>query len=217
MQSGYYDETISRIQKGDPFGVYKDANPFSMFVHIAYNNINVAFYSVVFGVLFGIGTIFLMWTNGLMLRLFSIFIFFAGARLAIGIGYLDSWNYRNIIYCNCKLRRAYTWFWLAIPGHVYTKTIFLKSAKDAMKICVSLIPFFIIAAFFESYVTHLMSNTFQKDSHDIGLPVPVSVIILAGSFFFILWYFVLYPIRLHKKGIVLAEGKIIKNGIAYEL
>jgi len=93
----------------------------------------------------------------------------------------------------------------------------LRSAKDAMKICVSLIPFFIVAAFFESYITHLMSNTFQKDSHDIGLPVPVSLLILAGSFFLILWYFVLYPIRLNRKGIVLEEKKIIKNGITYEL
>ena len=43
VQSGYYDETISRIQKGDPFGVYKDSNPFSMFVLIAYNNIKRGF------------------------------------------------------------------------------------------------------------------------------------------------------------------------------
>ncbi len=52
IQPGYYDNTIERIQKGDPFGVYKDANPFSMFVHIAYNNISVAFKAVVFGVFF---------------------------------------------------------------------------------------------------------------------------------------------------------------------
>ncbi len=75
VQPGYYDETIARIQKGDPFGVYKDANPFSMFVHIAYNNISVAFKSVVFGVLFGIGTIFLMWSNGLMLGCFQYLFF----------------------------------------------------------------------------------------------------------------------------------------------
>jgi hypothetical protein len=86
-----------------------------------------------------------------------------------------------------------------------------------MKICVSLVPLFVVAAFFESYITHLMSNTFEKDSHDIGLPVPVSVIILAGSFFFVLWYFVLYPIRLHNKNVRLEDGKIIKNGITYEL
>ena len=106
--------------------------------------------------------------------------------------------------------------WL-FPGTYTRRESFLKSAKDAMKICVSLVPFFIVAAFFESYITRLMSNTFQKDSHNIGLPVPVSIIILAGSFFFVLWYFVLYPIQLHKKGVILEDGKIIKNGVIYEL
>jgi len=106
--------------------------------------------------------------------------------------------------------------WL-LPGTYTRRQSFLKSAKDAMKICVSLVPFFIVAAFFESYVTHLMSNTFQKDSHDIGLPFPLSIIILAGSFFLILWYFVLYPKRLHKRGVVLEKKKIIKDGITYDL
>jgi uncharacterized membrane protein len=105
--------------------------------------------------------------------------------------------------------------WL-FPGTYTRKQSFLRAAKDAMKICISLIPFFIIAAFFESYVTHLMSNTFQQDSTDIGLPVPVSIGILTGSFFLILWYFVLYPIHLHKQGFQVSGGKILKNGVAYE-
>src|ERR1019366_7872820 len=123
---------------------------------------------------------------------------------------MDTWYNRNIFNRNCKLCGPYSWFWLVTPRYVYTKTIIFKVGKRCNEnMCKS-------SAFFESYVTHLMSNTFQKDSHDIGLPVPVSIIILAGSFFLILWYFVLYPMQLHKKGVVLEEGKIIKNGITYE-
>ncbi|MEO8412779.1 MAG: stage II sporulation protein M [Ginsengibacter sp.] len=217
VQPGYYDQTISRIQKGDPFGVYKDSNPFSMFVHIAYNNISVAFKSVVFGVLFGIGTLFLMWSNGLMLGCFQ-YIFFSqglGWQSVMVIWIHGTLEISSIVIASCAgLILGFGWLF---PGTYTRRKSFLRSAKDAMKICVSLVPFFIVAAFFESYVTHLMSNTFQKDSHDIGLPVPVSIIILAGSFFFVLWYFVFYPIQLHKKGIVSKEGKIIKNGIIYEL
>jgi len=217
VQAGYYEETISRIQKGDPFGVYKSENPFSMFVYIAYNNIKVAFYSVVFGVLFGIGTIFFMWNNGLMLGCFQ-YIFFSqglGWQSVMVIWIHGTIEISSIVIASCAgLILGFGWLF---PGTYTRRQSFLKSVKDAMKICVSLVPFFIVAAFFESYVTHLMSNTFQKDSHDIGLPVPVSIIILAGSFFLILWYFVLYPIRLHNKGVVLEEEKIIKNGITYEL
>lgn len=217
VQAGYYDETISRIQKGDPFGVYKDDNPFSMFVQIAYNNISVAFKSVVFGVLFGIGTILLMWTNGLMLGCFQ-YIFFSqglGWQSVMVIWIHGTLEISSIVIASCAgLILGFGWL---LPGTYTRKQSFLRAAKDAMKICVSLVPFFIVAAFFESYVTHLMSNTFQKDSHNLGLPVPVSLLILAASFFLVLWYFVLYPIRLHKKGVVLADGKIIKNGVTYEL
>lgn len=217
VQAGYYDETISRIQKGDPFGVYKDANPFSMFVHIAYNNISVAFKSVVFGVLFGIGTLLLMWSNGLMLGCFQ-YIFFSqglGWQSVMVIWIHGTLEISSIVIASCAgLILGFGWL---LPGTYTRRILFLKSAKDAMKICVSLVPFFIVAAFFESYVTHLMSNTFQKDSLDIGLPVPVSIIILAGSFSLVLWYFVLYPIRLHKQGVKLEDGKIIMKDATYEL
>ena len=62
-----------------------------------------------------------------------------------------------------------------------------------------------------------MSNTFEKNSVDIGLPVPFSIMILAGSLLLMLWYFVLYPIRLRNAGFSSEDGKILKNGIAYEI
>jgi len=216
VQPGYYDETISSIQRGDPFGVYKDSNPFSMFVRIAYNNISVAFKTVIFGVLFGIGTILFMWTNGLMLGCFQ-YIFFSqglGWQSVLVIWIHGTIEISSIVIASCAGIILGTG-WL-FPGTYTRKQSFLRAAKDAIKICVSLVPFFIIAAFFESYVTHLMSNTFEKNSVEIGLPVPFSIIILAGSFFLILWYFVLYPVRLHRTGFELKDGKIIKDGSIYE-
>ena len=216
VQPGYYDETISSIQKGDPFGVYKDSNPFSMFVRIAYNNISVAFKTVIFGVLFGIGTILFMWTNGLMLGCFQ-YIFFSqglGWQSVLVIWIHGTIEISSIVIASCAGIILGTG-WL-FPGTYTRKQSFLRAAKDAIKICVSLVPFFIIAAFFESYVTRLMSNTFEKNSAEIGLPVPFSIVILAGSFFLILWYFVLYPVRLHRTGFELKDGKIIKDGSIYE-
>ena len=54
------------------------------------------------------------------------------------------------------------------------------------------------AAFLESYVTHLMSETFDKDGKG-GMPAFVSAIILAASLSFIVWYFIIYPIRVERK------------------
>ncbi len=216
VQPGYYNETISRIEKGDPFSVYKDDNQFSMFVRVAYNNISVAFKTVVFGVLFGIGTLFLMWSNGIMLGCFQ-YIFFSqglGWQSVMVIWIHGTLEISSIVIAACAgFILGFGWLF---PGTYTRKESFLKSAKDAMKICISLIPFFIVAAFFESYITHLMSNTFAKNSTDIGLPVPISIIILSGSFFLVLWYFVLYPFCLHKTGFELINGKIVKNGVPYE-
>ena len=71
-----------------------------------------------------------------------------------------------------------------------------------------IIPILIVAAFFESYVTHLMSETYEKNSN-AGLPVWAGLIILACSMSFIIWYFVILPIRLHKKGYSLQPDGII--------
>ena len=213
VQAGYYDETIQRIQKGDPFGVYKDANPFSMFVRIAYNNIGVAFRSVIFGVLFGIGTIYIMWQTGLMLGCFQ-YIFFSqglGWQSVLVIWIHGTLEISAIVISSCA--GLILGFGFLFPGTYTRMQSFLRAAKDAMKICISLIPIFIVAAFFESYITHLMSNTFDKDTTNIGLPVPVSILILAGSLSFIVWYFVIYPLRLHKRGIRLINDKIVKPGI----
>lgn len=216
VQPGYYDETIASIQKGDPFGVYKDDNPFSMFVRIAFNNISVAFRTVIFGVLFGIGTLLFMWKNGVMLGCFQ-YIFFSqglGWQSVLVIWIHGTIEISSIVIASCAGFILGTG-WI-FPGTFSRKQSFLRAAKDAIKICISLVPFFIIAAFFESYVTHLMSNTFQKNSVDIGLPVPFSVMILAGSFFLVLWYFVLYPVRLHRSGFEFKDEKLLKDGVIYE-
>ncbi|MEO5647532.1 MAG: stage II sporulation protein M [Chitinophagaceae bacterium] len=214
VSPGYYDQTIDRIEKGDPFGVYKDDNPFSMFVRIAYNNIGVAFKAVISGVLFGIPTLYIMWHNGLMLGCFQ-YIFFSqglGWQSVLVIWIHGTLEVSAIVIASCAgfiLGKGFLF-----PGTYTRLQSFLRAAKDAMKVCVGLVPIFIVAAFFESYVTHLMSNTFDKDSGNIGLPVPVSIIILASSFYFIVWYFVLYPISLHRRGVKLIDGKILKPIIA---
>ena len=187
-----------------------------MFVRIAFNNISVAFRTVIFGVLFGIGTILFMWTNGVMLGCFQ-YIFFSqglGWQSVLVIWIHGTIEISSIVIASCAGIILGTG-WL-FPGTFTRKQSFLRAAKDAMKICISLIPFFIIAAFFESYVTHLMSNTFQRNSVDIGLPVPFSIMILVGSFYLVLWYFVLYPVRLSRSGFVLKDGKLLKDGVIYE-
>lgn len=194
----YVDMTEDNISKGDPFGVYKSDNPFTMFVFIAMNNTFIAFMMAIGGLLAGVVTLYFMWSNGLMLGCFQ-YMFFAkdlGMKSVMVIWIHGTLEILALVISSTAgfiIANS-----LLFPG-TYSRWLSLKKGiKDALKVMIVLVPIFIMAAFFETYVTHLMSNSYDKENN-AGLPVWVSTIILAASLSFILWYFVFYPIRLHKK------------------
>lgn len=210
LGDNYVDLTEENIAKGDPFGVYKDGNPFSMFVWIGFNNISVAFKAFVGGFTLGIFTLMIMWGNGIMLGVFQ-YMFFSKGLGAKSI--LVIWIH-GTLEISAIVISATAGFIVAsgiiFPGTYSRMVSFKRNAKDAAKILISLIPIFIVAAFFESYVTYLLSRSINK-SGVMGLPVWTSVAILAISLGFICWYFIILPIRLHKKGFYLRQDGIINK------
>lgn len=74
------------------------------------------------------------------------------------------------------------------PGTIKRMDSLKQGAKDGVKIVVGLMPVFIIAAFFEGFVTRYYR-----------MPLALNIFILSASFSFIVWYFIVYPIRLAKK------------------
>ncbi len=194
----YVAMTEENIEKGDPFGVYASESRFAMWVQIAFNNIKVGFLMVAGGILVGLGTLYVFFQNGIMIGSFQ-YMFFAK-----GLG----WQSVLVIWIHGTLEiagmiiEACAGFVMArsilFPGTFTRWVSFKRGVKDAMKICVSLIPITIFAAFLESYITRLSSNAFDKTTNT-SLPVPLSISILAISFLFIVWYFVIYPIRLERR------------------
>ncbi len=208
----YVDMTQENISKGDPFGVYKSENPFTMFVRIAMNNTFVSLLMVIGGVLVGIGTIYAMWQNGLMLGCFQYMFFEKGLGIQ---SILVIWVHGTleilalVIAATAGLVITQG---ILFPGTYSRFESFRHGIKDALKIMIVLVPVFVLASFFESYVTHLMSNTFDKEKN-LGLPVWGSAIILFLSLSFITWYFVIYPIRLHKKGFQIQKDGLLKKPV----
>jgi len=60
----------------------------------------------------------------------------------------------------------------------------------------------------------LMSQSFDRENGNFGLPVWASVLILAGSLFLMVWYFVVYPIQLERK---MNKALIQKNKLFFPL
>jgi uncharacterized membrane protein SpoIIM required for sporulation len=210
LGDGYVNMTEENIDKGDPFGVYKDGNPFSMFVTIGFNNISVAFKAFIGGFTLGLFTMMIMWTNGMVLGSFQYMFFAKGLGIK---SVLVIWIH-GTLEISAIVIAATAGFILAagilFPGTYSRMDSFKRNAKDAAKVLLSLVPVFIVAAFFESYVTHLMSQTYDK-ANNTGLPVWASVAILTISSAFIIWYFVILPIRLHKKGYYIQPDGIINR------
>jgi uncharacterized membrane protein SpoIIM required for sporulation len=188
MGDSYVEMTEENIAKGDPFGVYKSQDPLSMFLWIAVHNIQVAFLIFVSGILACLGTVWLLFRNGVMLGSFQYYFFAKGlgwqSVLVIWIhGTLEISSFIISGAAGILLGKS-----LLFPGTYKRLPSLKQGAKDGVKLMIGLVPVFIMAAFLEGFVTRYS-----------GMPVWLSLLILAFSLSFIIWYFVLYPIRISRK------------------
>jgi uncharacterized membrane protein SpoIIM required for sporulation len=187
LGDGYVNMTNENIEKGDPFGVYKHAGAFGMFFQIAWNNIQVSFIAYVLGATC-IGTIWLLLTNGLMLGSFEYYFFSKGLGLrSISVifihGTLEIWAIVIAGAAGLILGTS-----ILFPGTYSRSVSFLRGGKDGLKIVIGLVPVFLTAAFFEGYVTR-----------HTEMPMALNFTILGASLAFIVWYFIIYPVRLHNR------------------
>ncbi len=188
LGDGYVDMTNANIAKGDPFGVYKNTGEFTMFLGIASNNIYVALMNFVAGIVFSVGTVFMLFQNSLMLGAFEEFFFSKGlgmqSILVVFIhGTLEMSSFVIASAAGLVLGNSFLF-----PKTYSRLNSLKKGAKDGMKLVIGIVPILIVAAFFESFVTR-----------HTGMPVWVSITILSSSLLFIIWYVIIYPNILAKQ------------------
>jgi uncharacterized membrane protein SpoIIM required for sporulation len=178
----YVEETIHNIQSGHPFGVYSGGDRLVSFLGIAVNNIRVSFFAFVAGVIFSVGSGFILLGNGIM---FGAFLYFFGfynvfdeAIFTVMLhGTIEIWA---IVVGGCAGFVLGNGF--LFPGSYSRGASFLRAAQDGSKIIVGLIPFFLVAAFIEGFITG------NEDMSAVS-----RYIIVFGSLAGIIWYFIIYP------------------------
>ncbi len=183
----YVDMTLDNIKKGDPMAVYKSNSSSDMFLSITTNNIKVSFFTFIAGVFCGMGTIYLLFNNGIMLGSFQYFFYQKGllSQSALAIWIHGTLEISAIVIAGCAgLVMGNS---ILFPKTYNRGHSFREGAKQGLKITVGLIPIFVIAGFLESFVTRLK------------LDLTVNLLIIISSLVAILWYFVYYPIQLNKK------------------
>ncbi|CAN5776433.1 stage II sporulation protein M [soil metagenome] len=184
----YVNMTNDNIEKGDPFGVYKQSDELSMFLYIARNNIMVSFVTYVFGIFFSVGTVWQLFNNGLMMGSFQYYFISKGLgtkfiTVVFIHGTLELWSIIVAGAAGLILGNS-----LLFPGTYKRTESLIRGGKDGLKIVIGLMPMFLIAAFFEGFVTR-----------HTEMPLAASLAILIGSLVFITWYFIIYPIKLHRR------------------
>ena len=184
----YIDMTEANIAKGDPFGVYKNENQLSMFTWIAVNNIKVSFMVFVAGIAACLGTIWQLFNNGVMLGAFQYYFFAKGLgwKSVLVIWIHGTLEISSIIIAGGAGLVLGTSF--LFPGTHSRLYSLRRGARDGLKLMVGLVPVFITAAFLEGFITRYST-----------MPIWLSLIILISSLLFVVWYFILYPIRLQRK------------------
>jgi uncharacterized membrane protein SpoIIM required for sporulation len=197
LGNAYMEMTEQNIAKGDPFGVYKDQNQLSMFLWIAVHNIRVSFTIFVSGILGGLGTIWFMFNNGVMLGAFQYYFFSKGLgwQSVLVIWIHGTLEISSIIIAGAAgmvLGKS-----LIFPGTYKRLPSLMQGAGDGFKMMIGLVPIFILAAFLEGFVTRYSR-----------MPVWLSLSILVSSATFIIWYFIVFPIRLGRKEQMVQSTKI---------
>lgn len=184
----YVNMTNDNIEKGDPFGVYKQSDELSMFLYIARNNIMVSFVTYVFGIFFSVGTVWQLFNNGLMMGSFQYYFISKGlgAKFITVVfihGTLELWSIIVAGAAGLILGNSFLF-----PGTYKRSESLVRGGKDGLKIVIGLMPMFLVAAFFEGFVTR-----------HTEMPLAASLFILLGSLTFIIWYFIIYPVKLHRR------------------
>ncbi|WP_353777706.1 stage II sporulation protein M [Winogradskyella sp. 3972H.M.0a.05] len=188
LGDGYVNMTLENIEKGDPMAVYKQQGEFHMFLGITINNIKVALFAFGYGIMFGIGSLFIMLRNGIMLGSFQYFFYDQGLlwESMRTIWIHGTIEISVIIIAGCSglvLGNG-----MLFTGTLPRLTAFTRGVINGLKILISTIPFFIIAGFLEGFVTR-----------HTEMPDWLAIFIIASSLALILFYYVYYPIYLHRK------------------
>jgi len=184
----YVDSTIESIKAGDPAAVYGKGSNFGSAIWITINNVRVAFMAFAFGLFLSIGTGYILFSNGIMLGAFHQMFFQYGV---MGKAMSAIWIHGTIeisviiVAGGCGLAIGNS---ILFPRSYTRMASFVQTAKIAMKVLVSTIPFFIVAGTLEGFVTRY---------YDVSIWLSLFIIVL--SLIAILFFYVINPYRLAKR------------------
>jgi uncharacterized membrane protein SpoIIM required for sporulation len=184
----YVDHTLDNIEKGNPFGIYEHGNPILSWLGIMINNIWVSMRLFISGIFCGIPSMYQLAQEAARLGVFDQLFASKGLGLQFWLvvfvhGTLEITAIIIAGAAGLVLGKSFLF-----PGTIKRIDAFKQGAKDGVRIMIGLIPVFAVAAFFEGFFTRLYN--------DMSI---FTTIVVTLSVFFIIWYFIIYPVKLGRR------------------
>jgi uncharacterized membrane protein SpoIIM required for sporulation len=189
LGNSYVDQTLENIESGDAMAIYKGGSNWGSFIGIYNNNQRVGLNMFLSGIFLGIGTAFYIVINAIMVAVFQAFFyqehsFFDSLK---GIWIHGTYEIFGIII---EAAAGYIiGASILFPGTLKRFESFKKGIRDAFYIFISTVPFTLIAAFLEGYVTRY-SNI---------MPTLFCFAIIVFSLISISYYYLILPFIVAKK------------------
>lgn len=191
LGDSYVAMTERNIAEGNPMGVYGSHGAVEAFLYIAWNNIRVGFLCFLMGVLFEIGSIFIVFSNAIMV---GAFIWFFVQRDLFRESFLAIMQHGTLELSMIVLAGAAGMTLgsgLVFPGTYSRLQAFLMSARRGIRIMLGVSAFLLVAAFIEGFATRFTDA-----------PNLIRIGVIAFSLILIIGYFVWYPYRRYRQGLV---------------
>ncbi len=189
LGDNYVNMSLENIEAGDPVAVYKSGSNWGSFIGITVNNLRVGIISFILGVFGGIGTLWILFKNCIMLGSFQYFFYDKGVfwESVRGIWIHGAMEiFAIVIEAAAGLILGAS---ILFPKTHSRYTSFKLGAKTGVKILISTFPFTFSAGFLEGFITRY-SNI---------MPIWLSSFIILTTLSIISYYYLIYPFKIQKK------------------
>lgn len=184
----YVEQTLENIEKGNPMAIYKNMPEEFMTFYITINNLLVGAKMYFYGIFLGIGSLYILLTNSVMVGTFQTFFYTHGVTMESIRGI---WLHGSMEIFGMVIEAAAGLILGAsiLFPKTYSRIISMKLGfKDSIKIYISTIPFTFFAGFIEGYITRWAKE----------MPNFVNYAIIIATLGFISFYYLIYPLLLAK-------------------
>ena len=197
----YVNMTLENIEKGDPLAVYKSGSTWGSHIGITINNLRVGLLSYIYGIFGGVGTVYILFRNSIMVGAFQYFFYDQGVfwESVRGIWIHGSMEiFAMVIEAMAGLILGAS---ILFPSTFSRYNSLKRGMTDSIKIVISTFPFTIAAGFLEGYITRY-SN---------AMPNVLSVGIILITLFTISFYYIIYPRLVYRKSINKINNQTTNN------